>query len=84
MPPLPCLPAAGAHTLRFGCSLWVYNCTGLPISVRQSAEEATLFGGEADFDSEDEVCNHDRMGGWGMLHAHPLACCVAGSGGSQV
>lgn len=29
-------PASGAHTLRVSCSLWVFNCTGLPIALRQS------------------------------------------------
>ncbi|KAA6426828.1 MAG: Vacuolar sorting-associated [Trebouxia sp. A1-2] len=29
-------PASGAHALRVSCSLWVFNCTGLPIALRQS------------------------------------------------
>jgi len=28
--------ASGAHALRVSCSLWVFNCTGLPIALRQS------------------------------------------------
>ena len=27
---------SGGHVLRVSCSLWVFNCTGLPIALRQS------------------------------------------------
>ena len=29
-------PKSGGHVLRVSCSLWVFNCTGLPIALRQS------------------------------------------------
>ena len=52
--------ATGSHTLLLGCTLWVFNCTGVPVSLRQSgAAEGSLFseGGEAGYQrmAEDEV-----------------------------
>ena len=29
----------GSHVLRLSCTLWVYNCTGLPIALQQSDVE---------------------------------------------
>ena len=26
----------GSHVLRLSCTLWVYNCSGLPIALQQS------------------------------------------------
>ncbi|PSC70464.1 Methionine gamma-lyase isoform A [Micractinium conductrix] len=30
--------ATGSHKLLFGCALWVFNCTGVPVALRQSGE----------------------------------------------
>ena len=48
------MACAGAHTLRFGCTMWVYNCTGLPISLRQSMDSGSLFA-EPELPLDDEV-----------------------------
>ena len=29
--------SAGSHTLLFGCALWVFNCTGVPVALREVA-----------------------------------------------
>lgn len=41
------LPPAGSHTLLFGCTLWVFNCTGVPVALRQSASDL-LFSERSD------------------------------------
>ena len=28
----------GSHILRVGCTLWVYNCAGLPLAIQQAPE----------------------------------------------
>lgn len=34
--------ATGSHMLRLACTLWVYNLTGVPISLRQSIDDVLL------------------------------------------
>jgi hypothetical protein len=36
-------PATGAHVLRLTCGLWVYNCSGVALSLRRSAEDPQPF-----------------------------------------
>eukprot|EP00887_Chlorella_sp_A99_P007395 scaffold2.g7395.t1 len=77
----------GAHTLRFGCTMWVYNCTGVPIALRQSMDYGSLF-------AEPEVAKEDDVpDSWlpplqlpGQLANGPAApasaCVAAGPAGS--
>ena len=37
-PHTPPPPTTGSHKLLFGCALWVFNCTGVPVALRQSGE----------------------------------------------
>lgn len=47
-------PCAGSHTLRLGCTLWVYNLTGLPISLRQSVDDPLVLR-DAELKMEEDV-----------------------------
>ena len=29
----------GSHVLQISCTLWVYNCAGLPLALQQSIDE---------------------------------------------
>lgn len=40
----------GSHALRVSCALWVFNCTGLPIALRERTDTEHTFG------HADEVC----------------------------
>ena len=31
--------SCGIHILQISCTLWVYNCAGLPIALQQSTDE---------------------------------------------
>lgn len=35
---------SGSHALRLSCPLWVYNCTSLPIAVKQIVGQDQKFG----------------------------------------
>ena len=41
------------HTLRLGCTLWVYNLTGAPISLRQSLDEIMVL--RRDVEPEEDL-----------------------------
>lgn len=46
---VPSMPApAGSHTLLFGCALWVFNCTGVPVALREREPEGPLFSESGD------------------------------------
>ena len=36
-------PATGAHLLRISCGMWIYNCSGVPISLRNASHRETLM-----------------------------------------
>ena len=56
--------ATGSHKLLLGCTLWVFNCTGVPVSLRQSgADGALLFGERSDATYQRLV--EDEVRGWG-------------------
>lgn len=61
--PAPSPLPAGCHTLRLGCTLWVYNLTGIPISLRQSIDEALVLR-SAELKEEQE---EDVVSGWGCI-----------------
>jgi hypothetical protein len=63
------------HTLRLGCTLWVYNLTGAPISLRQSVDDPLLLR-DAELKMEE-----DEVGGlptWFCIRQRNLWCrfCV--------
>ena len=46
--------ATGSHLIRLACTLWLFNCTGVPVSLRQAVEESGV-GFEAEGYPEDHV-----------------------------
>lgn len=36
-------PATGAHLLRISCGMWIYNCAGVPVSLRNASHQETLL-----------------------------------------
>lgn len=81
IPSLHCLMCpAGSHTLLLGCALWVFNCTGVPVALRQDGEEAGLIGeGPDSLRFDDEV---GPRGSWvqGLSRG---ACCGPASWGAR-
>ena len=53
--PSPAPRAAGTHTLRLACTLWVYNLTGLPISLRQTVDDPLVLRDRELKEEEDVV-----------------------------
>lgn len=41
--------SAGSHTLLFGCALWVFNCTGVPVALREVAPTGETHTGHSAF-----------------------------------
>ncbi|KAL6783764.1 hypothetical protein ACKKBF_B05705 [Auxenochlorella protothecoides x Auxenochlorella symbiontica] len=49
-------PGSGARVLRLTCTLWIFNCTGQPLALRQAHEDAGHFT-----EAERAAAAEDRM-----------------------
>lgn len=60
-------PGSGARVLRLTCTLWIFNCTGQPLALRQAHEDAGHFTeAERAAAAEDRVRNQGGGRGCGV------------------